>query len=142
MRVALEEAEKALSKGEVPIGAVVVGSGEVLGLGYNKVEGSQDPTAHAELIAIRAAAETLASWRLPDCTLYVTLEPCAMCAGAIVLARLRRLVFGASDPKSGACGSVLNIVQQPALNHHVEVVSGMLEAQCSAILRSFFSKLR
>ena len=142
MEFALQEAGKALREGEVPIGAVVVRDDRLIGRGRNQVERLKDPTAHAEILAIRAASQVAASWRLLDCTLYVTLEPCAMCAGGIVLARLKRLVFGAFDPKSGACGSVLSIVQQQGLNHHVEVVSGVLEVQCGSILKSFFGELR
>ena len=142
MAFALQEAEQALLKGEVPVGAVVVYQGQLIGRGHNQVEGLKDPTAHAEMIAIKAASEKVSSWRLSDAALYVTLEPCAMCAGAMVLARLPRLVFGALDPKSGACGSVLDVVQHPSLNHQVEVVSGVLDAQCGALLKSFFRKLR
>ena len=142
MAFALQEAEEGFLKGEVPVGATVVYQGQLIGRGHNQVEHLKDPTAHAEMIAIKAASETVSLWRLSDCTLYVTLEPCAMCAGAIVLARLERVVFGTFDPKSGACGSVLNVVQHPGLNHQVEVVSGVLEAQCGALLKSFFRKLR
>ena len=142
MAFALQEAEQAFLKGEVPVGAVVVYQGQLIGRGHNQVEGLKDPTAHAEMIAIKAASEKVSSWRLSDAALYVTLEPCAMCAGAMVLARLPRLVFGALDPKSGACGSVLDVVQHPSLNHQVEVVSGVLDAQCGALLKSFFRKLR
>ena len=139
---ALKEAEKALSQDEVPVGAVVVYVDQIIGRGHNQTETLNDPTAHAEMIAISAAANTLGSWRLENCFLYVTLEPCAMCAGAIVLARLNHLVFGALDPKAGACGSLRNIVQDHRLNHHVEIQSGILEAESSDLLRVFFQKLR
>ncbi len=142
MEQALREAEKAYDKGEVPIGAVVVFENKIIGKGHNLTEQLQDPTAHAEIIAITAAAEYLGSRRLLDCTLYVTLEPCVMCAGAIVLARIATLVFGAADPKGGACGTLYNIVKDPRLNHRVEVVSGVLENKCSLILSDFFRKLR
>ena len=121
MRLALREAERALEHGDVPIGAVVVRGGEVIAAGHNERELRQDPTAHAEILALREAAQALGSWRVLDATLYVTLEPCAMCAGAIVLARVPRVVFGASDPKAGACGSVLDVLGEPRLNHRPEV---------------------
>ena len=142
MRWALKEAEKALSKGEVPVGAVVVCENRIVGKGYNQTETLQDPTAHAEMISISAAANTLHSWRLENCSLYVTLEPCAMCAGAIVLARIKKLVFGAIDPKTGACGSLRNIVQDYRLNHQVEVISGILAEESSELLKLFFQSLR
>jgi tRNA(adenine34) deaminase len=142
MQWALKEAEKALSREEVPVGAVVVHGDRIIGRGYNQTESLQDPTAHAEMIAISAAANTLHSWRLENCSLYVTLEPCAMCAGAIVLARLERLVFGALDPKSGSCGSLRNIVQDHRLNHRVEIVAGVYENEASRLLQSFFQNLR
>ena len=142
MKAALKEAEKAFESGEVPVGAVVVFENRVIGRGYNQTERLKDPTAHAEIIAIGAAATFLDSWRLSDCRLYVTLEPCAMCSGAIVLARLDRLIFGPHDPKAGACGSLLNIVQDGRLNHQVPITSGVLADECSALLRSFFHKLR
>ncbi len=142
MEQALREAEKAYDRGEVPIGAVVVFENKVIGKGHNLTEQLQDPTAHAEIIAITAAADYLGSRRLLDCTLYVTLEPCVMCAGAIVLARIPTLVFGAVDPKGGACGTLYNIVKDPRLNHRVEVISGVLENKCSLILTDFFRKLR
>lgn len=142
MEAALLEAEKALSEGESPAGAVVVTEGRVVGRGYNRVETLTDPTAHAEILAIGAAAENLGSWRLPGCTILATLEPCVMCAGAIVLARLDRVVFGAYDPKAGACGSVLDVFGVGALNHHPEVRGGVLEARCGELLRAFFASLR
>ncbi len=142
MRWALKEAEKALSHDEVPIGAVVVHEGQIIGRGYNQTETLNDPTAHAEMIAISAAANTLNSWRLENCSLYVTVEPCEMCAGAVVLSRLSTLVIGVMDPKAGACGSLRNIVQDHRLNHRVEVLSGILQDESSALLRLFFQRLR
>jgi len=142
MRQALAEAEKAGARGEVPVGALVVGDGVVLGTGYNAIEHEQDPTAHAEMLAIRRAASSLRSRRLLGTTLYVTLEPCAMCAGAIVLARIPQLVFGAFDSKSGACGSLCNVVQDDRLNHRCELRGGVLEEECADLLRQFFAELR
>jgi len=142
MRAALKEAEKAYEGGEVPVGAVIVHDNRIIGRGHNHTEGLNDPTAHGEIIAIGAAASYLNSWRLSECGLYVTLEPCPMCAGAIVLARIDRLVFGPHDPKAGACGSLMNIVQDGRLNHQVSVTSGVLTDECSALLRSFFKRLR
>lgn len=142
MERALREADQALQRKEVPIGAVVVAGGRVIGRGYNQIESLQDPTAHAEMIAITAAATHLGSRRLEGCTLYVTLEPCAMCAGAIVLARIPTLVFGAPDPKAGACGTLYNIVQDARLNHRVELTGGVLEEQCARLLKDFFSDVR
>jgi tRNA(adenine34) deaminase len=142
MESAIREAEQAYKRKEVPIGAVIVRGGRIIGRGYNQIETLQDPTAHAEMIAITAAATSLSSRRLEECTLYVTLEPCTMCAGAIVLARIPRLVFGAPDPKAGACGTLFNIVQDSRLNHRVELVRGILEARCSALLKDFFTKVR
>jgi tRNA(adenine34) deaminase len=142
MRVALTEAERAYEEGEVPVGAVVIQQGRILGRGHNRIEGLHDPTAHAEMIAISAAAESLGYPRLSEASIYVTIEPCTMCAGAIVLARLKRLVYGAKDPKAGACGSLYDITSDPRLNHRVEVVSGVLEAECSQLLSDFFKKLR
>jgi tRNA(adenine34) deaminase len=142
MRVALEEAARAEALGEVPVGAVVVRGGEELARGHNLTHTSNDPSAHAEMIAIRRAAEEIGHWRLLDCTLYVTLEPCSMCAGAIVLARLPRLVFGARDPKAGMCGSLENLVQYPRLNHRVELTAGVLADECGAVLRDFFRARR
>lgn len=142
MRQALAEAKLALKKDEVPIGAVVVFEDKIIGRGHNQVESLKDPTAHAEIIAIGAAAGYLGSWRLSGATCYVTVEPCAMCAGALVLSRVDRLVFGTKDPKAGACGSLFNIVQDPRLNHQVEVVPHVLEDECSRVLQIFFEKAR
>jgi tRNA(adenine34) deaminase len=142
MESALREAEQALRRKEVPVGAVVIHKGKVIGKGYNQIETLQDPTAHAEMIAITAAASNLGGRRLEQCTLYVTLEPCPMCAGAAVLARIPRLVFGTADPKAGSCGTLYNIVQDDRLNHRVEVLGGILEPRCSALLTEFFQKLR
>jgi tRNA(adenine34) deaminase len=142
MRHALAEAQLALNKKEVPIGAVVVYKDKIIGRGHNQVERLNDPTAHAEIIAIGAASSYLNSWRLSGASLYVTIEPCAMCAGAIVLSRLDRLVFGAKDPKAGACGSLYNIVQDIRLNHQVQIIPYILEQECSRILESFFEKIR
>jgi len=142
MGLAIERAREAEAHGDVPIGAVIARDGEPLAAAGNERELRRDPTAHAELLAIRAAAEALGGWRLPDTTLYVTLEPCAMCAGAIVLARIPTVVFGAADPKAGAAGSVLDILAEPALNHRPEVVSGVMEEECAALLREFFASRR
>ncbi|HKG04590.1 MAG TPA: tRNA adenosine(34) deaminase TadA [Conexibacter sp.] len=142
MRLALREAERAMEHDDVPIGAVIVHEGEVLATGRNEREERQDPTAHAEVLALREAAEKLGSWRVLDSVLYVTLEPCAMCAGAIVLARMPRVVFGAWDPKAGAAGSVLDILAQPQLNHRPEVSGGLLAEECGALLTSFFASRR
>ena len=142
MKQAIAEAEKAMDEGEVPVGAVLVHENAVIGRGWNQMEAHQDPTAHAEMIAITSAADALQSRRLIDTTLYVTLEPCAMCAGAIVLARVTRLVFGAWDPKAGACGTLMNIPADPRLNHQPEIVGGMLADQCGLMLSQFFQRLR
>jgi tRNA(adenine34) deaminase len=142
MRAALAEAARALEHDDVPVGAVVVHDGEVVGAGHNERELRQDPTAHAEMIAVRAAAAELGSWRLLDTTLYVTLEPCAQCAGAIVLGRVPRVVFGTPDPKAGAAGSVLDILGEPRLNHRPEVRGGVLAADCAALLVEFFRSRR
>ncbi len=143
MRAALAEARLALGTGDVPVGAVVVGpDGAVVATGRNAREATGDPTAHAEVLALRDAAERLGRWRLDDCTLVVTLEPCAMCAGAIVLARVPRLVMGAWDPKAGACGSVHDLVRDRRLNHRVEVVPEVLAEECAAVLRTFFEAQR
>ncbi len=142
MRLALAEAKAAKAAGEVPVGAVVVREGEVVGRGYNRTRQDGDPTAHAEMLAIRLAAAHLGDWRLEGCTVYVTLEPCAMCAGAMVLARVPRLVLGARDPKSGACGSVRNVVEDSRLNHRLEVRRGVLETACGEVLRAFFKVRR
>jgi tRNA(adenine34) deaminase len=142
MRLAIERAREAERHGDVPIGAVVARDGEPLASAGNERELRRDPTAHAEILAIRAAAEALGGWRLPGTTLYVTLEPCVMCAGAIVLARIPALVFGAADPKAGAAGSVLDVLAEPALNHHPRVTGGVLEDACAALLRDFFQSRR
>lgn len=139
---ALAEAQKAYANGEVPIGAVIEKDGIIIGRGYNLTETWKDPTAHAEMIAIRQAAETLGGWRLLNCNLYVTCEPCAMCAGAIVWSRIETLYIGTMDPKGGACGSVFNIVQEQKLNHYVQVKTGIMEEECSDIMKSFFKNLR
>ncbi len=142
MRLALREAEHALEHDDVPIGAVLVREGEVLGAAHNERELRQDPTAHAEILALREAAAAVGSWRLPDSVLYVTLEPCAMCAGAVVLARVPRVVFGARDAKAGACGSALDVLGEPRLNHRPIVAGGLLAGECSALLSSFFASRR
>jgi len=142
MAIALDRAREAESHGDVPIGAVVARDGEPLATAGNERELRRDPTAHAEILAIRAAAEALGGWRLPGTTLYVTLEPCAMCAGAIVLARVPAVVFGAFDPKAGAAGSVLDVLAEPALNHRPDVVAGVMEEECAAVLREFFAARR
>lgn len=142
MRLAIDEARLASARGEVPIAAILVGNDKILAQAHNFRELWQDPTAHAEMIAIREAATKLGTWRLTDTTLYVTLEPCTMCAGAIVLARIPRLVFAAPDPKAGACGSLFNITQDERLNHRVEVASRVLEPESQELLQSFFRSLR
>ena len=142
MRVALEEAEQARVLGETPVGAVIVKDGKVIGRGGNRVEALKDPTAHAEIIAIGAACETTGYARLIDSIMYVTLEPCPMCAGAIVLARIPRLVYGAADPQAGACGSIYDICRDDCLNHKVEVIFGIMKDECSSILQNFFKTLR
>ncbi len=139
---ALVEAQAAEAHGDVPVGALVVHRGEVIARAHNERELRQDPTAHAEMLALRGAARALGSWRVEDCVLYVTLEPCAMCAGALVLARLPLLVFGASDPKAGAVGSLMDIARHDRLNHRVEVVAGVREQQCGDLLRRFFHRRR
>jgi tRNA(adenine34) deaminase len=142
MRAALDMASQALAAGEVPVGAVVVLNGEIIGRGFNAPISRHDPSAHAEMMALRDAAQILGNYRLVDCELYVTLEPCLMCAGAIMHARIARLVYGASDPKTGACGSVVNAFAEQRLNHHTEVSIGVLAEQCSAILSDFFTMRR
>ena len=142
MRQALREAEKAFEKNEVPVGAVVVQNGCIIGKGHNQIESLSDPTAHAEMIALTAAASTLNAKRLENCTLYVTLEPCAMCAGAIVLARVDHCCFGAWDAKAGACGSLRNILKDERLNHQAAVTSGIMEEEAQELLHSFFHILR
>ena len=143
MKLALSLAREAASCGEVPVGAVVVDpQGSVIGRGFNQPIGRHDPTAHAEIMALRNAAQHLANYRLPGCTLYVTLEPCAMCAGAMLHARLARVVFGAADPKSGASGSVIDVFGETRLNHHTEIGGGVLAEECGALLSDFFAARR
>ncbi|MGG6433034.1 tRNA adenosine(34) deaminase TadA [Anoxybacillus sp. D401a] len=142
MRLAIEEAKKAENIGEVPIGAVVVYNDEVIARAHNLRERDQRSIAHAELLAIDEACRKLGTWRLEEATLYVTLEPCAMCAGAIVLSRIKRVVFGASDPKGGCAGTLMNLLQEPRFNHQVEVVRGVLAEQCGEMLSEFFRRLR
>ena len=142
MREAIALAREAQSRSEVPVGAIVVCEGAIVGRGGNAPIAGNDPTAHAEIAALRSAAAALGNYRLPACELYVTLEPCAMCAGAILHARLRRLVFGARDPKTGACGSVINLFAEPMLNHHTQVSGEMLAAECGALLSAFFAARR
>ena len=142
MRLALREATRALEHDDVPIGALVVRDGEVIGTGHNEREVRADPTAHAEMIALREAARAIGSWRVLDAVLYVTLEPCAMCAGAIVLARVPRVVFAATDPKAGAAGSVFDILAEPRLNHRPQVAAGLLAEESADLLRAFFATRR
>jgi tRNA(adenine34) deaminase len=142
MRLALDEAQKALDKDEVPVGAIVVHEGRVIGRGHNLIESLQDPTAHAEMLAVTAAANALASWRLDQSILYVTLEPCMMCTGAILLARIPLIVFGASDPRYGACGSALQMTDGRTLDIQAQVISGILKEECSGLLKAFFRKIR
>ena len=142
MQLALDLAHQAALNGEVPVGAIIVKDGVIIGRGSNAPIGLHDPTAHAEIIAMRIAASHLGNYRLVDCTLYVTLEPCAMCSGAMQHARIAKLVYGASDPKTGACGSVINLMAEPKLNHHCEVVGGILAEECGAVLSEFFKQRR
>ena len=142
MRLALREAERALEHEDVPVGALVVHAGEVIGVGRNERQLRQDPTAHAEMLALREAARHLDSWRLLETVLYVTLEPCAMCAGAIVLGRVPRVVYGTADPKAGAAGSVLDVLAEPRLNHRPQVDGGLLATECAALLTDFFASRR
>lgn len=142
MRLALEQARFAWAEGEVPVGAVVVRDGEVIAAGFNQPIGRHDPSAHAEIIALRAAADKLGNYRLPGCELYVTLEPCVMCSGAMMHARLARVVYAAPDPKTGACGSVLDLFGEARLNHHTEVVGGVLAEEASSLLKAFFAERR
>ena len=142
MREALAEAQAAAEAGEVPIGAVAVIGGEIVGRGQNRLLRDVDPTAHAEMVAMRAAARAISNYRLIECELFVTLEPCAMCAGAMIHARLKRLIYGASDPKAGAAGSVLEVVNHPRLNHQMLVTSGVLDEECGQLLREFFRQRR
>lgn len=142
MRLALAEANKALAKGDVPIGAIIVRDDVIVGTGYNRREADHDATAHAEIVAIRQASAALGRWRLDDCTLYVTLEPCPMCAGAIVLARIPRVIYATPDPKAGAAGSIIDLLRHPRLNHRVDVQGGLLAGEAAAQLRAFFQSLR
>ena len=142
MQLALREAQKAFEEDEVPVGALVVHDNKIIGRGYNQIERLQDPTAHAEMIAITAAANHLQSRRLAECTMFVTLEPCPMCAGAIVQARIPTLVFGSFDPKAGACGTLFNIVQDKRLNHQPHVISGVCDKECEELLKGFFGRVR
>ncbi|MRV76233.1 tRNA adenosine(34) deaminase TadA [Duganella sp. FT92W] len=142
MRAALEQAQLAWNEGEVPVGAVVVKDGVIIGRGYNQPIGRHDPTAHAEIVAMRQAAEALGNYRLPGCELYVTLEPCVMCSGAMMHARISRIVYGAPDPKTGACGSVLDVFAQEKLNHHATTEGGLLADDCAGMLKGFFAARR
>jgi tRNA(adenine34) deaminase len=142
MRLAIREAERALEHDDVPVGAVIVVAGEVVGAGHNERELRRDPTAHAEVIALREAARRLGSWRVLESVLYVTLEPCAMCAGAIVLGRVARVVYGTADPKAGAAGSVMDVLGEPRFNHRPDVAGGLLREECAALLVDFFSSRR
>ena len=142
MQEALKLAAQAAAAGEVPVGAVVVKDGAIVGRGYNQPIAGNDPTAHAEIMALRDAGKTLGNYRLADCDLYVTLEPCVMCSGAIMHARIRRVIFGARDPKTGACGSAIDLFAQPQLNHHAEVNGGMLAGEAAALLQDFFVQRR
>lgn len=142
MRQALDQAHNAWALGEVPVGAVLVREGQIIATGFNQPIGTHDPTAHAEIMALRAAAELIGNYRLPGCTLYVTLEPCAMCAGAMLHARLERVVFGASDPKTGSCGSVIDLFAQEKLNHQTELNGGVMAEECGKLLKEFFTERR
>jgi len=142
MTAALKEAEKAFDSNEVPVGAVIVHEGKMIGKAHNQIKLLKDPTAHAEILAITQAASYLANERLINTTMYVTIEPCSMCAGALVLARVKRLVYGACDPRTGACGSVVNITDNKKLNHRIKVEEGVLEKECALLLKEFFSRLR
>lgn len=142
MRLALDQAHNAWLAGEVPVGAVILRAGQVIATGYNRPITTHDPTAHAELVALRHAAQLLENYRLPECELYVTLEPCAMCAMALMHARLKRVVFGTPDPKTGAAGSVLNLFAEPRLNHHTAVQGGVMAEACGAVLKEFFAERR
>jgi len=142
MSAALEQARLAQAAGEVPVGAVVVRDGEIVGAGFNAPISRHDPTAHAEIRALRVAARRLGNYRLPECELYVTLEPCAMCVGAMLHARIARLVYGAADPKTGACGSVIDLFAEARLNHHATVTPGVMAGECAALLREFFAGKR
>ncbi|MCR4440557.1 MAG: tRNA adenosine(34) deaminase TadA [Peptococcaceae bacterium] len=142
MKEALQEARKAMKNGEVPVGAVVVLNGEIIGRGHNRRESAHDPTAHAEILALREAGKKLNSWRLNGAVLYVTLEPCPMCAGAVLQSRIDRVVYGADDPKAGSAGTLLNILQFPGFNHQVKITGGVLAGEAAALLREFFERQR
>ena len=142
MEKAFLEAEKAFQKDEIPVGAVIVYEGKIIAEGHNLIETLQDPTAHAEMLAITAAANYLASWRLNDTSIYITLEPCTMCAGAIILSRISNIFYGAKDPRFGACGSVTDVISKNGMNIKIQVVSGILEEKCQSILKTFFEKIR
>jgi len=142
MQEAIKEAMKAEAIGEVPIGAVIVHNGEIIGRGHNLRETTLDPTAHAEMVAIREASNHLQAWRLLDCTLYVTLEPCPMCAGALVQGRISKVVYGTIDPKAGCAGTLMNLLQEPRFNHETVLIGGVLKEECAALLTNFFRKLR
>ncbi|MDF3037170.1 MAG: tadA [Paucimonas sp.] len=142
MQQALSQAHNAWALGEVPVGAVVVKDGQIIATGFNQPIGTHDPTAHAEIMALRAAAEMLGNYRLPGCELYVTLEPCSMCAGAMMHARLARVVYGAPDPKTGSCGSIVNLFAEARLNHHTELVGGIMAEECGQLLKDFFAERR
>lgn len=142
MQQAISQARNAWALGEVPVGALIVKDGQIIATGFNQPIGNHDPTAHAEIMALRAAAAILGNYRLPGCEMYVTLEPCAMCAGAMLHARLARVVYGASDPKTGACGSVLNLFEQEKLNHHTELTAGVMAEECGTLLKEFFAERR
>ncbi|MEK7438162.1 MAG: tRNA adenosine(34) deaminase TadA [Pseudomonadota bacterium] len=142
MLAALEQARKAQAAGEVPVGAVIVKDGGIIGAGFNAPISGHDPTAHAEIRALRDAAKKLGNYRLPDCELYVTLEPCTMCVGAMLHARIARLIYGATDPKTGACGSVIDLFAEPRLNHHANLTAGVMAEECGALLREFFAARR
>ena len=142
MREAMTLAQQAAARGEVPVGAIVVKDGEIIGRGSNAPIGMHDPSAHAEILAMRDAAKNIGNYRLVDCSLYVTLEPCAMCAGAIQHARIGKLIFGAKDPKTGACGSVVNLMAEDKLNHHTDISTGLLENECGQLLSDFFKQRR
>ncbi|MBR0456357.1 MAG: tRNA adenosine(34) deaminase TadA [Firmicutes bacterium] len=142
MEEAFREARKAAAEGEVPIGAVIVREGEIIARAHNKTEQDKDPTAHAEMLAIREAANHLGGWRLTGCSMFVTTEPCSMCAGAIVWSRIEKLYIGTMDPKAGACGSLMNIPQDSRLNHYVEIETGLMREECAGLMKDFFRKLR
>ncbi len=142
MEEAFREACKAAAEGEVPIGAVIVRDGEIIARAHNRTEQDKDPTAHAEMLAIREAAKHLGGWRLIGCSIFVTTEPCSMCAGAIVWSRIEKLYIGTMDPKAGACGSLMNIPQDSRLNHHVEIETGLMREECAGLMKDFFRKLR